>query len=59
MFLKSMMCEKKSYTGRSVERKVTYVIKMRDAEKLNERRKFYSKEQIEKFGLQIISFRPS
>ncbi len=41
----------KAYTGRSIERKVTYVTKV-DAEK------FYPKESISKYGLQIISFRP-
>lgn len=55
LVLKEYDPQTKRYTGRSVERTVTYVLKMRDAEK----RKFYSKEQIEKFGLQIISFRPN
>ncbi len=51
LVLKEYDPKTKSYTGRSVERKVTYVTKI-DAEK------FYAKDAIAKYGLQIISFRP-
>lgn len=51
LVLKEYDPKTKSYTGRSVERTVTYVTKV-DAEK------FYPKEAISKYGLQIISFRP-
>lgn len=42
--------ETKEYTGRVLEKKVTYVIKTNDI-------KFWPKEDIEKYGLQIISFK--
>lgn len=42
--------ETKEYTGRKVGRKVTYVIKTKD-------QKFWSKEEVEKYGLQIIAFK--
>lgn len=38
------------YTGRKIEKKVTYVLKTKDI-------KFWSKEEIEKYGLQIIGFK--
>ncbi len=38
-----------TYTGRIIEKKVTYVLKTKD-------QPFFSKEEIEKFGFQIISF---
>ena len=38
------------YTGRAVEKKVTYVLKTKDV-------KFWPKEDVEKFGFQVISFR--
>ncbi len=41
--------KKKKYTGRTLEKKVTYVLKTKDV-------KFWPKEEIEKYGLQIISF---
>ena len=37
------------YTGRSVEKKITYVMKLKPQD-------FYKKEDIDKYGLQIISF---
>lgn len=45
--------EKKEYTGRTIEKKVGYVskLKVRDLENLP----FYPKGDIEKYGLQIIS----
>lgn len=38
-----------SYTGRKIEKKVNYVIKTKDL-------KFWNKEDINKFGFQIIGF---
>ena len=42
--------EKKEYTGRVIEKKVTYVGKTKDMA-------FWTKESIEKHGFQIISFK--
>ena len=39
--------ETKEYTGRSIKKNVEYVIKTKDT-------KFWSKEDIEKYGFQII-----
>jgi len=41
--------DKKEYTGRKLEKKVTYVLKTKDV-------KFWSQEEIDKYGFQIISF---
>ena len=38
----------KEYTGRVLEKKVTYVLKTKDA-------KFWPNEDVEKYGLQVIS----
>jgi ribosomal protein S17 len=43
--------EKKDYTGRTLEKKVTYVVKTRDLP-------FWSQEEVEKNGYQIIGFKP-
>lgn len=40
----------KKYTGNKIEKKVTYVIKTKD-------QMFWSKEEIEKYGFQIIAFK--
>ncbi len=40
----------KEYTGRVIEKKVTYVLKTKDV-------KFWRKEDIEKHGLQILAFK--
>jgi hypothetical protein len=40
----------KDYTGREIEKKITYVIKTKD-------QKFWTREEIEKHGLQIIAFK--
>jgi len=40
----------KSYTGRNIEKKVTYVLKTKDL-------KFFSKEDIEKYGFMVISLK--
>ncbi len=41
--------EIKEYSGRVIEKKVTYVVKTKNLS-------FFKKEEIEKFGFQIISF---
>ncbi len=40
----------KKYTGRLLEKQVTYVLKTKDL-------KFFSKKDIKKFGIQIIGFK--
>lgn len=45
---------KKEYTGRETERTVTYLIKTKGAEDWG----MWPKEDIEKYGFQIIGFRP-
>lgn len=40
----------KQYTGRTLEKEVTYVLKTKDIN-------FWPKEEVEKFGFQIISFK--
>ena len=40
----------KEYTGRVIEKEVTYVGKTKDM-------KFFSKDDIEKYGFQVIGFR--
>jgi len=42
--------KKKKYTGREIKKKVTYVLKTKEI-------KFWKKEDLEKHGLQIISFK--
>jgi ribosomal protein S17 len=43
--------KKKEYTGRKLEKKVTFVLKSKALEK------FWPKEEIEKYGFQIIAFK--
>lgn len=43
--------KKKEYTGRLLRRKVTYVLKTRDIGK------FWSKEEVDKYGFQIIALK--
>ncbi|MFA6422431.1 MAG: DUF3850 domain-containing protein [Candidatus Buchananbacteria bacterium] len=50
LVLKEWNPETKEYTGREIRKKVTYILKTKDVN-------FWSKEDIEKFGLQIISFK--
>jgi hypothetical protein len=38
----------KTYTGRTVEKTATYVVKTKEL-------KFFSKEEVEKYGLQVIA----
>lgn len=40
----------KKYTGRKIEKKVTFVFKTKN-------QKFWSKEDIEKYGYQVIGFK--
>lgn len=42
--------KKKEYTGRQIEKKVTYVLKTKDL-------KFWPKKDTEKYGYQIIQFK--
>lgn len=42
--------KKKKYTGRALQKKVSYVLRTKDI-------KFFSKKDIKKYGFQIISFR--
>ncbi|MBU2592528.1 DUF3850 domain-containing protein [Patescibacteria group bacterium] len=41
----------KEYTGRQIEKEVTYAIKTKDCH-------FWPKEEVEKYGYQVISFKP-
>lgn len=42
--------EERTYTGREIEKQVTYVFKTKDVD-------LFSKEEVEKYGYQIISFK--
>ncbi|MCL4382863.1 DUF3850 domain-containing protein [Patescibacteria group bacterium] len=42
---------KKEYTGRQIEKTVSYVLKTKDIEK------FWDKKEIEKYGFQVICFK--
>lgn len=50
LVLKEWSPKTKQYTGRVIEKKVTYVLKTKEL-------KFWSKEDIDKHGFQIISFK--
>lgn len=50
LVLKEWDPETKEFTGRVLEKTVTYVLKARDV-------KFFPKEDIEKYGFQVISFK--
>lgn len=50
LILKEYNPKTKEYTGRQIEKKVTYVAETKDD-------KFFSKEDIEKYGYQIIGFK--
>lgn len=43
--------EKKTYTGRTLEKQVIYVVKTKDLP-------FWSQEEVKKYGYQIIGFKP-
>ncbi len=49
LVIKEWNPETKKYTGRVLEKKVTYVGKTKNID-------FWSKEDIEKYGFQVISF---
>ena len=49
ILLREWKPETKDYTGREIKKKVSFVLKTKDI-------KFWPKEDINKFGLQIISF---
>ena len=49
ILLREWKPETKNYTGREIKKKVSFVLKTKDI-------KFWPKEDINKFGLQIISF---
>ena len=50
LVLKEWEPDTQQYTGRVLEKMVTYVSKTRDV-------KFWPKEEVEKYGFQIISFK--
>ncbi|RLE45478.1 RNA-binding protein [Candidatus Woesearchaeota archaeon] len=50
LILKEWNPETKEYTGREIEKKVTYVIKTKNIN-------FWPKEEVEKYGYQIIAFK--
>jgi len=50
LLLKEWDPETKEYTGRVIKKEVTYVLKIKDV-------KFWSKEDMEKYGFQVISFK--
>lgn len=50
LVLKEWDPKRKKYTGRVLEKKVTFVLKTKDI-------KFFSKEEIEKYGFQVIGFK--
>jgi len=50
LVLKEWNPETKEYTGRVVEKEVRYITKTKDVD-------FWSKEDVEKYGYQIISFK--
>ncbi len=49
LILKEWDPKEKQYTGREITKKVTMVFKIKDQE-------FWPKEEVEKYGFQIISF---
>jgi len=42
--------EKQEYTGRTIEKEITYILKTKDI-------KFFSREEIEKYGFQILGLK--
>jgi len=50
LFLREWDPKEKKYTGREIEKKVTYVLKTKDIE-------FFPQEEIKKHGFQIISIK--
>jgi len=50
LILKEWNPEAKKFTGRKLEKKITYVVKTKDF-------KFFKKEEIDKYGFQIIGLK--
>lgn len=50
LLLKEWDPKTQKYTGKRIEKEVTYVLKTKDV-------KFWREKEIEKYGLQIISFK--
>ncbi len=50
LVLKEWDPETKDYTGRVLEKEITYILKTKDIN-------FWSDEEVEKYGYQIISFK--
>ncbi len=50
LVLREWDAEKKEYTGRVLEKKVTYVLKTKEIT-------FFTKEDIDKYGFQVIGFK--
>ena len=50
LVLKEWSPETKEYTGRVIEKEVTYTLKTKDV-------KFWPQKDVEKYGFQIISFK--
>lgn len=50
LVLKEWNPETKQYTGRALEKEVTYIVKTKDCD-------FWPEEEIEKFGFQIIGIK--
>jgi ribosomal protein S17 len=51
LVLKEWDPTKEVYTGRRLKKKVTFILKTKDLEK------FWSKEEVKKYGFQIIAFK--
>lgn len=49
LILKEWDPESRKYTGREISKKATYILKTNDV-------KFWDKEEIDRYGFQIISF---
>lgn len=50
LILKEWNPKTNTYTGNEIKKEVTYVLKTKDI-------KFWTKEEVEKYGFQIISFK--
>ena len=50
LVLKEWNPDTKQYSGRTVEKTVTYVLKTKD-------QRFFSKDDVEKYGFQVIAFK--
>lgn len=50
LVLKEWNPKTKQFTGRKIEKKINYILKTKDS-------KFFNKEEIEKYGFQVIGFK--